>query len=351
MDSLTQATLGAAVGHLCWQNQLGRKALVLGAVIGTIPDLDILLYPFLDEVQRLYWHRGESHSVWFVVLGSLFCAWLLTRRTPLGRQLSMRQAGIGAFFIFSTHILIDLFTVYGTQLLAPISRKGFSLDNIYIIDPVFTTALLGGTVGAYLVKNRVSAGRLNQSFLFLASLYVVWSLTAQSIADNTFRRALAEKNIEVSRQITSSGPFTTLLWRHIAETPEGFVLAYWSLLDGNNRRIGFQHIPKNKEIVEQINWTRSFQAVQWFSKGWWAVVESDGTQAKVVDLRFSEIPSARNQAAAQWQWPFAWSFSLSPEDDTHLKPVRPTLKDPATTFTLLWQRIQGQDGWLTSLGE
>lgn len=41
MDSLTPAGLGAAVGHICWQEKLGRKALIAGALVGTLPDLDI----------------------------------------------------------------------------------------------------------------------------------------------------------------------------------------------------------------------------------------------------------------------------------------------------------------------
>jgi inner membrane protein len=63
MDSLTQATLGAAVTHAVWHRPLGRKALGWGVALGTLPDLDIVIYPWLDQVQRLYWHRGESHSL------------------------------------------------------------------------------------------------------------------------------------------------------------------------------------------------------------------------------------------------------------------------------------------------
>lgn len=38
MDSLTQAALGAAVGHICWQNKLGQKALVAGILLGMFAD-------------------------------------------------------------------------------------------------------------------------------------------------------------------------------------------------------------------------------------------------------------------------------------------------------------------------
>lgn len=345
MDSITQATLGAAVGHICWQDKLGRKALIAGAILGTLPDLDVLIYPFLDEVQRLYWHRGESHSVWFLLLGSIGIGWLLSRRYK-AQQFEILQTTTGVFLILSTHVLIDLFNVYGTQLLAPISRKGFALNNMFIIDPLFTLPLLVGTIGAYLIKKQDVAQRINQIGLLLATLYAVWSLSAQSIADQKFRMALTElNNFKVSRQITSAGPFTTLLWRHIAETSDGFLLGYWSWFDDNNQKIRFQFIPKKTAIVEQIKSTRTFETVDWFSKGWWFVAKSDKKTAKVVDLRFTEIPTTKDQPYTQWQWPFAWNFSLVAQDETRLKSVRPDLQEPTKTLRLLGQRIQGKGGW------
>ena len=345
MDSITQATLGAAVGHICWQDKLGRKALIAGAVLGTLPDLDVLIYPLLDAVQRLYWHRGESHSVWFLLLGSIGIGWLLSRHYK-AKQFEVLQATTGVFLILSTHVLIDLFNVYGTQLLAPISRKGFSLNNMFIIDPLFTLPLLFGAIGACLSKKQAIAQRINQIGLLLATFYAVWSLSAQSIADQKFRMALTElNNFKVSRQITSAGAFTTLLWRHIAETSDGFLLGYWSWFDDNNQKIHFQFIPKNAEIVEQINSTRTFEAVEWFSKGWWFVAKSDKKTAKVVDIRFTELPTTKDQPYTQWQWPFAWNFNLIAQDETRLESVRPDLQEPVKTIKLLGRRIQGKGGW------
>lgn len=349
MDSITQATLGAAVGHVCWQNKFGRKALIAGAMLGTLPDLDVVLYPFLNEVQRLYWHRGESHSIWFLLLGSIGIGWLLSRHYK-EKQFEILQATTGVFFILSTHVLIDLFTVYGTQLLAPISRQGFSLNNMFIVDPLFTLPLLIGSITAYLIKTEVVAKRINQIGLFIAALYVVWSFSAQSIADQRFRMALDElDNYKISRQITSAGAFTTFLWRHIAETSDGFLLGYWSWMDDNNQRIRFQFIPKNTAIVEQIKDVPTFRAVDWFSKGWWFVAKSDGITAKVVDLRFTEIPTTEDQPYTEWQWPFAWSFNLIAQDETQLKVILPNVQEPSKSLKLLGYRIQGKGGWGTAV--
>ena len=345
MDSITQAALGAAVGHICWQEKLGRKALVAGALLGTMPDLDVLLYPFLDEVQRLYWHRGESHSVWFLMLGSIALGWWFQRYYS-AKQLKIYQTTIGVFLILSTHVLIDLFNVYGTQLLAPMSRKSFALNNMFIIDPLFTFPLLVGTIGAYFVKKKAVALRINQIGLLVAVLYATWSFSAQAVANQKFRLALAELDFKISRQITSAGPCNTLLWRHIAETSDGFLLGYWSWLDDKDRNIRFQFIPRNAAILEHVKSTRTFAAVEWFSKGWWFAVKNDKTTAKVVDLRFTEVPPIAGQPYTQWQWPFSWTFHLAAQDETRLKAVRPDLQNPVETLKLLGRRIRGQGGWL-----
>jgi uncharacterized membrane protein len=46
MDSITQATLGAAVGQAVLGKKIGNKAAILGAIGGTIPDLDVVQVPF-----------------------------------------------------------------------------------------------------------------------------------------------------------------------------------------------------------------------------------------------------------------------------------------------------------------
>ncbi|MGD8803873.1 MAG: metal-dependent hydrolase, partial [Gammaproteobacteria bacterium] len=43
MDSITQIALGAAVGEAVAGRQLGRRALLWGAICGTIPDLDVFI--------------------------------------------------------------------------------------------------------------------------------------------------------------------------------------------------------------------------------------------------------------------------------------------------------------------
>lgn len=58
MDSVTQAVLGAAVGEAVLGKHIGNKAAIAGAIIATIPDLDVLLTFFFTPLQNISIHRG-----------------------------------------------------------------------------------------------------------------------------------------------------------------------------------------------------------------------------------------------------------------------------------------------------
>ena len=78
LDSLTQLAAGAAVGEAVLGPKVCRKAMVWGAVLGTLPDLDVLI-PFDGPVEDFFYHRGFSHSLFLLALVSPVVAWLITR--------------------------------------------------------------------------------------------------------------------------------------------------------------------------------------------------------------------------------------------------------------------------------
>ncbi|HAB26726.1 MAG TPA: metal-dependent hydrolase, partial [Xanthomarina gelatinilytica] len=76
MDSLTQIVLGAAVGEAVLGKKVGNKAMLYGAIAGTIPDLDILASYVTDTVTALEIHRGFTHSIFFSVFFAPIFGWL-----------------------------------------------------------------------------------------------------------------------------------------------------------------------------------------------------------------------------------------------------------------------------------
>lgn len=336
MDSITQATLGAAVAHAAWHKPLGRQAMIWGAALGTLPDLDILFYPFLDDIQQLYWHRGESHSIWFMVIGGIAFGALLWK-TRWKDKLSPRQAMLGVFLIFATHVMIDYFTVYGTQLLAPFSRYGFGLGNMFIIDPLYSGPLILGVILTSLIKSQNSF-KFTMAGLALSSAYALFSIASHSYADAVFKKQLESKQIRVKDAITGATPMNTLLWRHVARTDSGLIIGYFSIIgDSPEEDIEFVHVSRNKDILKPYMDQRNVEAVDWFSKGFWVAKQNDGA-VTMADLRFGEFRYSLGDPPEKWQYIFAWEITADPNT---LKRKMFEIQDGRSALKRLWRRLKG----------
>lgn len=117
MDSVTQVVLGAAIQGSMLGRSRGRKALLYGGLLGTLPDLDVLMrYP--DPVSLMTYHRGFSHSILVLTALAAVMAWLIRRRWS-DAPYSGRRLFATLLLVLVTHPVLDAFTVYGTQLFWP----------------------------------------------------------------------------------------------------------------------------------------------------------------------------------------------------------------------------------------
>lgn len=194
MDTVTQALLGATVGQAFFGRTLGPRAVVWGAVGGLLPDLDIAASA-VDPMGEWLYHRGPTHALWFgPVVGTMLgmaAARTLERRRPSSDapEAERRRAWIGLFVLaLFTHPLLDVFTTYGTQLLAPFSNRRFAYDAIGIIDPAYSILL----ILALVVGLRAGpASRMAQaaalSAIALSSAYVGYCRYLNLEAENVAR--------------------------------------------------------------------------------------------------------------------------------------------------------------------
>lgn len=135
MDSITQATLGAAMGHAVLGEKMGNKAILIGAIAGTIPDLDVFSRLFLDnQIYGLVYHRGITHSILFTLVASPIFAWLSLQYYNRGLHKSATTQGILAtwWFLFYGLIVGGLgFLTYTSQSL--VAGGFFSLFALGLI--------------------------------------------------------------------------------------------------------------------------------------------------------------------------------------------------------------------------
>jgi len=334
MDSITQAVLGAAVVEATAGRQLGNKAIYWGLFFGTLPDLDILFYPWLDELQRLGWHRGISHSLLLMTLtaplwGKLVCA-------IHQQRLSFRRASVAVWVALFTHVLIDCFTVYGTQIFEPFSNYRVGFNNLFIIDPLFTVPMILALlfVPWFRAEHPVRR-RINNAALCLSSLYVMWSFGAKAVADHRIEASLAGQGIPHVRYQSAPTPLNTILWRALVETEDGYLIGYTSLLDTPPHDIRFERVPRNAELLGEAKDSPAAVALRWFSQDYFGVTAHNGGFL-FSDWRFGEVRDGTDKRAI-----FTWHLTKAGDAWT-FRQVRLPGPNRSDMLPLLWRRIQGE---------
>ena len=286
MDSLTQAALGAAIGGAIAPAGQRRKALLVGAALGTLPDLDVFI-DYGDAVANFTYHRGFSHSL-FVLPPFAVLLWLALKRwwAPVRGAPSRWLAIIGLALI--THPLLDAHTAYGTQLLWPLTVPPTMWATLFIIDPLFTLPLLVGIIFVAARPARPWSERVIRSCLLLSTLYLGWSWIAQSIVADHAEEALAARDLRGAPVFIVPTPFNTVLWRIVVQTEEGYLEGFDSLLVDEDQ-LDFTAYAFDRELLEAASDVWAVSRLRWFSQDFVkAAVAND--RLIITDLRMGQEP-------------------------------------------------------------
>ncbi len=269
----------------------------IGAVAGAFPDVDSFWGLFEGPFGRLVSHRGITHSLFFgPVVGSL--AGRLWWRRECGRARSPDdvadvRAWIGLFIVaLMSHPLLDWFTTFGTQLLAPISRARFALDSIPIVDPIYTFALLIGLALGWAFRHRPYAGRFTGIAVLVSTAYLFMGLWVNAIAEREAERQLTGLGID-GAQIHAFPTMLQLPHRRIVAITESEIrvgfLSMWRPC-----AIEWGVAPRLRdERIDAVLATKEGRIYAWFANGLLAadiVPEDGGHRVRLVDLRYGYVP-------------------------------------------------------------
>ncbi len=287
MDSLTQLTVGAACGEVVLGHKVGRKAMFWGAFLGTLPDLDILI-PLDGPVDDFVYHRGFSHSLFLLGLLSPLLAWLITKIHPSTRKYFKRWC-ILTFLVLETGVLLDLLTVYGTQILWPLDTTPLAWPIFFIIDPLFTLPILLGALAALVLKRSSSLGhRLNMIGLVLSMVYLIWAFGVREFVEYRVRDKLARQNVLYNDLLCTPAPFTTFLWRVVGVDNGQYFETYLSPFDGDTP-LFINHHPRNLELMRGLEKHPPVVKLRWFTRGYYAF-KKVGKHIVMIDLRMGLEP-------------------------------------------------------------
>lgn len=317
MDTFTQIALGAAVGQLAGRKRLGRGALAVGAAGGLLPDLDMLVVPALGPLAEWQFQRGVTHSLFFGPVVGPALGWATSaaarRLRPASAWADRDTLGpLVAVWVLAlvTHPLLDLFTIYGTQLLAPFSDARFAIPAVPIIDPVYTLLLVAALIVGCLPR-AVHAARIAAAVaLTLSTAYLFYGW-----AQNQRAEALARADLAARGVVADVRAYTTIFqpWlRRVVARDLAGVHVGWVSTWAPGAIAWTCFAPPPRAPVEAALTAHAAQVFAHFASGQvWARVRRDDrgrTVVRLTDLRYG-FPGA---TALGW-----WGVDITLDDGGH----------------------------------
>lgn len=280
MDSISQIALGSAVSLLVTRGQQPKKAILYGAIIGTLPDLDVLTTAG-NDLQGTIEHRTWSHSWIVATILSPGLAWMIYR---FDRSFSWTTWLAVVWLTLITHSALDALTAYGTDIFWPFGGSTIMLASIFIIDPLFTLPLLIGIVLTLTRNHRHKRAILTVgTALALSVTYLFFGLYAQYKATQIATDSLNKQGIEYSQVFVAPTPFNSIVWRILAIGETDFFEGYYSLGD-THESIDFINHPRGLNHRKRIEHFSDWQSFDKFTHGYNQVTAIDSTIVGV-DIR------------------------------------------------------------------
>ena len=335
MDSLTQIILGGAVGEAVLGKKVGNKAILWGAIGGTIPDLDTIPGLFLDTVSRLEIHRGFSHSIVFAILISPLLGFIISKLYSRKAESNWWGWTQLMFWAIFTHPLLDIFTTWGTQLLWPLEWR-IAIQSIFVIDPMYTLPFLVClTVVLFLKRNTTKRLKWNRVGIVLSSFYLLITVGLKFYVDQVFTEALKNKNYNYNRFDSRPTPLNAVLWTSNIELENHFLITYYSIFD-THQDLTFFEFPKNEFLLNPYRNDPEIEKLIQLTKGFYTIEKTEDGIA-MNDLRFG-----LSEGFDHGSGDFVFTYLISKlNGELTVEQKKQSFKGMDSALEKLWNRIKG----------
>ena len=338
MDSITHLFYGGVIAAAIAPKAHRRAALLAGAALNTLPDLDVLPLQLCDDpIVRMTWHRAATHS-WLLLPVVAWVIWAFFKRRG-GRVAQAPTRWWWAIFIcLMAHPLLDSFTIYGTQLFWPLPLPPLMWGSLFIVDPLFTLPWLLAFVLAMIAGERRWGGKALTLGLVLGVGYLGWSLLAKAMVERQAQRSLTAMGLGAAPRFSVPMPLNTLLWRVVAMTPEGYVEGFRSLA-ADRGPMQFSFYRADVVALHAAGDVPAVRRLTWFTHGFLKAQVVDG-ELVLSDLRMGSEPAyffrfaVANQTSQGWRpMPVRQPEAVAPRDAGALWRA---------TWTRIWHEPEAQ---------
>lgn len=288
MDNLTHTLTGLCLARAGFER--GSKGATLAlALASNIPDAD-LVFRAQGSLAYLAHHRDLSHSFVGAPLLALALAAGLRLLVRGSRFLTL----LGACLVgVSVHVFMDLWTSYGTRVLAPFDRTFYAWDLVFIVDPWLLLLLLATLLAAARLPApaRVASVGLGLMLAYAGGRAV---LHQQALEEGVAR----VPGGAVVRAAALPTPLDPFRWRLLADTGRAYYTGEVRLREPATPLVRREKLPETAAVVrarEMSDVAGVFLAFSTYP--WTEVAETDaGTEVVFRDLRF-ELPGRESFTA------------------------------------------------------
>lgn len=252
MDTITHAVIGAVMAHATMtpttmatiatkddealvpvQPLTLNQRLGIGALAAAFPDIDYATAGFHSLAFIAHWHRSITHSLvmlplWVLVLG-IGLSWLLNK--PTARYTIMVIVGISLV----SHIVADVITSWGTQILSPLSDVAPAWGTTFVIDPYFSALIFFGLVFAF----KYQSSHIARWAIVILVIYVSFQAVLKQHVVSLGRGVSNERGWQASQIIAMPQPLSPFNWKLVIAHENHYHLAFINLLaSGEGSRHG-----------------------------------------------------------------------------------------------------------------
>lgn len=350
MDWITHAALGAAIGELILGKRLGKRALAWGALVGILPDLDVIVFPVLDTARQLTFHRGPSHSLLVAAIATYALARGLEKLWVKDKISRLLAAGF-VFAVWSAHLLADCFSLEGAALLWPFSVNRIAFNHLFHFDIFFTAPLVISVLWIAIlrdIKEKKTRGkkapplskrrRICYWGLSLSTAYVLLSVGMKFIASAGFQADLSRRSVKFTRRMEAPTPYNILLWRAVVDREDEFWVGYRSVFELHESPVRWTIYPKVKDAISSVADLRETKALDQYTDGWW-IARPHATGAWLGDMRFPEARTwGSKKTMVDSRVALSWVINPTIKGD-HLRQISQDGEKSADTLHRLGARI------------
>jgi inner membrane protein len=294
MDTLTHIVLGGCIGEIFVGRKIGKRAILLGAIAQSIPDLDIIASFWYGASSNLLAHRGLTHSILFAIVMTPLLAWLADKwRRP--HDVSFRTWCLFFLTELLVHIFLDAFNNYGTGWFEPFNDVRISFHILFVVDPLFT--IVPVICFVWLIFRRSHRKRN-----FWAAITIGWcvfylavSFVNKMVVESDVKKIAKREKIHYFRHFTTPTPFNNMLWFVVFESDKGYYVGHRSVFDTRYEMPLYYH-PRNDSLLLPVKDLPDLRDLVRFSQGYYTV-EKWGDTLVFNDLRFGQIIGWENPHA------------------------------------------------------